>query len=314
MKVCVGGTFDILHSGHINLLKKAFDVGDEVVIGLSSDEFLRKMGKEGKSYEERLSQIESFLRKEGKKARIEPLNSIYGSTLHEDFDAIVVSPESEERAKIINELRKKNGMRELKIIKIPYTLAEDGIPISSSRIKRGEIDGWRRLKKMRIAVPTSNNTKMEAVKNVFSSLFSFPMEFKMIDIEIEKRQPYNEEILKYAMERCKKCRNYDYCIGIESGIRREGKINFVEQYVAAIDSSGYITYGKSPSFEIPWWIAEKLKGKELKELIPPEYREKGAVWYLSGKIDRLELTEIGVLMAMIPRLHGIKTQRYEKNF
>ena len=42
-KVAVGGTFDQLHRGHKALLEKAFDVGEKVIIGLSSDSFVTRM-------------------------------------------------------------------------------------------------------------------------------------------------------------------------------------------------------------------------------------------------------------------------------
>ena len=35
------GSFDILHVGHINLLRRARELGDRLVVGLSSDEFNR---------------------------------------------------------------------------------------------------------------------------------------------------------------------------------------------------------------------------------------------------------------------------------
>src|SRR5690625_4627515 len=35
------GTFDVLHIGHVNLLKRAREMGDRLIVGLSSDEFNR---------------------------------------------------------------------------------------------------------------------------------------------------------------------------------------------------------------------------------------------------------------------------------
>lgn len=44
-KVLTYGTFDLLHRGHINILKRARDLGDYLVVGLSSDEFNEIKGK-----------------------------------------------------------------------------------------------------------------------------------------------------------------------------------------------------------------------------------------------------------------------------
>ncbi|MGN7312579.1 glycerol-3-phosphate cytidylyltransferase [Alkalicoccobacillus gibsonii] len=38
-KVLTYGTFDLLHWGHINLLKRAKDLGDYLVVAISTDEF-----------------------------------------------------------------------------------------------------------------------------------------------------------------------------------------------------------------------------------------------------------------------------------
>lgn len=55
------GTFDILHYGHINLLKRARALGDRLIVGLSSDEF--NTGKHKSSlldYENRKAVLESI--------------------------------------------------------------------------------------------------------------------------------------------------------------------------------------------------------------------------------------------------------------
>ncbi|EGR0045944.1 glycerol-3-phosphate cytidylyltransferase [Vibrio parahaemolyticus] len=48
------GTFDLFHVGHIRLLKRLQSLGDKLVVGLSTDEFNRKKGKQSFfSYNER---------------------------------------------------------------------------------------------------------------------------------------------------------------------------------------------------------------------------------------------------------------------
>ena len=46
VKVLTYGTFDLLHTGHINILKRAKALGDYLVVGLSTDDFNRLKNNE----------------------------------------------------------------------------------------------------------------------------------------------------------------------------------------------------------------------------------------------------------------------------
>lgn len=144
MRVCIGGTFDHLHRGHIALIDKAFEVaGDDgfVFIGLT----LRKLCSEKKdiqSFEKRKQNLKKFLKQKKLDAKydIRSISDKYGPAVEGDFDAIVVSPETKKVALKINNERKKVGKNPLKIFTIDYVLSSDGEPISSSRIRNDEID------------------------------------------------------------------------------------------------------------------------------------------------------------------------------
>lgn len=60
-KVITYGTFDLLHHGHINILKRAKQLGDYLIVGLSTDEFNLIKGKAAyHSYEDRKMLLESI--------------------------------------------------------------------------------------------------------------------------------------------------------------------------------------------------------------------------------------------------------------
>ena len=60
-RVLTYGTFDLLHYGHINLLKRAKELGDYLVVALSTDEFNAGKGKKAyHSYETRKKMLEAI--------------------------------------------------------------------------------------------------------------------------------------------------------------------------------------------------------------------------------------------------------------
>lgn len=144
MKVCIGGTFNILHKGHKQLINKAFQVAGKtgsVFIGITTGEV--PTGKiDVKPLKERKKVIEQYLHDKEfiKRSTLKPIKDKYGPSIEGEFDAIVISPETAKTAEEINRKRIKIGKKPLKIIKIPFVLAEDGVPISSSRIRKNEID------------------------------------------------------------------------------------------------------------------------------------------------------------------------------
>jgi glycerol-3-phosphate cytidylyltransferase len=60
-KVITYGTYDLLHEGHINLLKRAKALGDYLIVGLSTDEFNTLKHKESfLPYKQRKIVLESI--------------------------------------------------------------------------------------------------------------------------------------------------------------------------------------------------------------------------------------------------------------
>ncbi|MBS3794628.1 MAG: pantetheine-phosphate adenylyltransferase [Candidatus Thorarchaeota archaeon] len=144
-KVVYAGTFDRLHEGHKRLIRKAFELGNQVGIGLSSDEMATRTrpGENILPYEDRKQALMNFIRQEGDAERCQIFKIktvIGGGDRMEDLEALLVSDEIKvvENAFRINRMRIENGLKRFAIIIIPRVLTKDKEPVSSSRKRLGE--------------------------------------------------------------------------------------------------------------------------------------------------------------------------------
>lgn len=141
--VATGGTFDIIHKGHLALLQRAFEVSESVIIGVTSDRFAEELGKKiTNNYDTRVSNLAKLLNSMSKnRYEIKQLNEDFGPALYtNNVEALIASKETAHKGTLLNKLRAEKGLPPVDVVTVDLVLANDGKRISSTRIRSGEID------------------------------------------------------------------------------------------------------------------------------------------------------------------------------
>lgn len=145
LKVCLGGTFDHLHEGHKHLLRTASKMGQELLIGLTTEGLLKgkKHREQMQSYKQRERGVINYLERTLKLSKVEyqiiPLEDPFGPAISDStLDSMICSSETYRGCLRINQLRVKKGLRPLIVTLIPLLLNKAGSKLSSTDI-RGSI-------------------------------------------------------------------------------------------------------------------------------------------------------------------------------
>lgn len=177
----IGGTFDRLHAGHKHLIRAACTQSERVSLGIMVDP------QEDKpfpytilSYQQRKEEVSSFLQRYDwdDTTVVSPLQDPYGTTLSDkSLDSLFLTEEVWATGEDIQSKRKERGLSDLSLVSVPLLLAEDGDPIASRRIRRGEVSregivyGRPFTQRQEFALTTEVRTQVQQpIGEVFSTI------------------------------------------------------------------------------------------------------------------------------------------------
>lgn len=317
MKTAVAGTFDVIHNGHRALFDRAFGLGSEVFVGLTTDRMASENRSDFLPFALRKKALEDELSRYGKRFHIFELDDIYGDPeIMDNVDVLVVSKETESNGYRVNAERESRGVRPLIVSVVPLVMASDGNKVSAHSILEGKYGRDGSSDAIDIVVGSANHVKIEAVRSVMERIYG---KVRVTGVDVPSgvpEQPVGGQTRDGAVNRAKAAiGGHDLSVGIEAGVFecRDGLYDF--QYCAVLDKDGRITVGTGSGFMYPPRIAGLVReGMTVSEAMKAVFDQKdigkgqGAIGFLSrGLIDRKMLTEQSVTAAMVPRLSDTYT-------
>ena len=136
-KIALGGTFNQLHPGHLYFLSLAKYYAEKAIIGLCSDQMIKARKKNLRKilpFKERKKALENYFKRTGLKSKIVEINDIYGPAIKDkEIEAILLTEETFSNGIKINKIRKKNKLKELHYIILPYLLDKTGKKMGSKK-------------------------------------------------------------------------------------------------------------------------------------------------------------------------------------
>lgn len=321
-RAVLGGTFDHLHIGHQALLTAAFSLAEEVGIGVTTEEFLRREGRKlgvVEPFEVREGRLREHLSRAfpGRQYRLIPLTDRWGALLEGRTRMLVASPETIHVGVQANRLRRQKGLPPVALIEVASVLGDDLLPVSSTRIREGTIDaGGRRRTPLKVRVGSTNPVKRAGVRLGLARVFpGLTLSVRSVNTGEGNPQPWGLRAgFEGASRRARGALGEgDYGIGIEATLvpARGAKGTLDVHAVVVLDRGGQTLVATSGGFPLPERVREGVNGGPTLEAAVGGVgargrvgrRPGGALGYLTrGALTREEYIAEGVRGAFVPRL------------